>query len=132
MSRQTPTAKSALSGRRVLIVEDEFFLADDLRQALVEHGAEVLGPVATVGEGLHIIASDNPIDSAVLDVQLLGTDVFAISAALKNRKIPFVFTTGFGKAKIPPEYESVPRLEKPFELEALIAALEASVGDQLS
>lgn len=127
-----PVGKSALAGRRVLIVEDEYFLADDLRQILVELGVEVLGPVATLGEGLHIIESENQIDSAVLDVQLRGKDVFAISAALKSRKIPFVFTTGFGEAKIPAEYGDVPRFEKPFELEALIVALEASMGTQPS
>ena len=114
----------------MLIVEDEYFLADDLRQILAEYGAEVLGPVATLGEGLDIIASDSRIDSAVLDVQLRGKDVFAISAALKSRKIPFVFTTGFGESKIPPEYENIPRLEKPFELGALIDALEAAVDEQ--
>jgi DNA-binding response OmpR family regulator len=135
MSRREPCsqkAKNALAGRRVLIVEDEYLLADDFRQILADHGAEVLGPVATLGEGLDIIESDDQIDSAVLDVQLRGEEVFAISAALKSRKIPFVFTTGFGEAKIPTEYWDVPRLEKPFELGALIAALEASVGDQLS
>jgi CheY-like chemotaxis protein len=127
-----PMAGSALAGRRVLIVEDEYFLADDLRQTLAECGAEVLGPVATLSEGLDIVAANNRIDSAVLDVRLREKDVFAISAALKSRKIPFVFTTGFGEAKIPPEYGNVPRLEKPFELGALIMALEASVGEQLS
>jgi DNA-binding response OmpR family regulator len=135
MSRREPFSqkrKNALAGRRVLIVEDEYLLADDFRQILAEYGAEVLGPVATLGEGLDIIESDDQIDSAVLDVQLRGEEVFAISAALKSRKIPFVFTTGFGEAKIPTEYLDVPRLEKPFELGALIVALEASVGDQLS
>ncbi|SRR5579871_3795801 len=127
-----PIGKSALSGRRVLIVEDEYFLADDLRQILAEFGVEVLGPVATLDEGLHIIESDDQIDSAVLDVQLRGNDVFAISAALKSRKIPFVFTTGFGEATIPREYVDIPRFEKPFEPRALIVALEASMGGQLS
>jgi DNA-binding response OmpR family regulator len=120
-------SKSALAGRRVLIVEDEFFLADDLRQILTEQGALVLGPAATLGDGLHIIESNDPIDLAVLDVQLRRKDVFAIAAALKSRGIPFVFATGFGERNIPPEYEGVPRFEKPYEIEALIAALEASV-----
>ncbi len=127
-----PIARSALIGRRVLIVEDEYFLADDLRQTLAELGAKVLGPVATLGEGLEIIESADQIDSAVLDVQLRGKDVFALSAILKSRKIPFVFTTGFGEAKIPTEYGDVPRFEKPFDLKALIVALEASVGGQHS
>src|SRR6516225_10030287 len=84
-----PVTVRALAERRVLIVEDEYFLADDLRQALAKHGADVLGPVATLRDGLDIIEADHRIDFAVLDVQLRGTDVFAICAALKNRKIPF-------------------------------------------
>jgi DNA-binding response OmpR family regulator len=127
-----PVAKGAFAERRVLIVEDEYFLADDLKQALAKHGADVLGPVGTLREGLDIIEADLQIDFAVLDVQLRGTDVFAICAALKSRKIPFVFTTGFGEGKIPLEYEDVPRFEKPYEFRALMVALEASVGGQHS
>jgi hypothetical protein len=37
-------ATSALAGRRILIVEDEYFLADDLKQILNQRSAEVLGP----------------------------------------------------------------------------------------
>jgi len=119
-------AKGVLAGRRVLIVEDEYFLAEDFRQILVERGAEVLGPVATLGDGLRIVESPDRIDLAVLDVRLRDKDVFAISAALKSRNIPFVFATGFGELQIPQAYEGVPRLEKPFERGALIAAIEAA------
>ena len=127
-----PTAKSALAGRRILVVEDEYFLADDLKKILAKHGAEVLGPVATLGEGLRIIESAGQINFALLDVQLRGKDVFAISAALKSRNIPFVFTTGFGAKKIPPEFEDAPRFEKPYELGALIVAMETWVSEQPS
>jgi CheY-like chemotaxis protein len=129
---QPIATKPILAGRRILVVEDEFFLADDYRQILADLGAEVLGPVATLGEGLRIVEAASQIDLALLDVQLRGNDVFAISAALKGRKIPFVFATGFGVRQIPPGYEDVPRLEKPFERGALIVAIEACVGEQLS
>ena len=125
-------AKGALAGLRILIVADEFFLADDLRQILAERGAEVVGPIATLGEGLRIIESDHQIDFGVLDVQLRGEVVFALSAALRDRKIPFIFTTGFGERKIPAEYQDVLRLEKPIEATALIVAMEAAVAEQLS
>jgi DNA-binding response OmpR family regulator len=125
-----PLAESALAGRRVLVVEDEYLLADDLTQILVEHGAEVVGPAATLRDGIRLIEADNRIDFAVVDVQLQGEHAFALSAALRDRKIPFVFTTGFGERKIPPEYQDVPRLAKPIELKALIAAMEAEFGSQ--
>ena len=33
-----------LTGRRVLVIEDEYFLADDIVQALTALGARVVGP----------------------------------------------------------------------------------------
>lgn len=40
----------ALSGRSVLVVEDDFFLAHDLAAILEAEGAEVLGPAGTLTE----------------------------------------------------------------------------------
>jgi superfamily II helicase len=67
MSRREPCSqkseKNELAGRRVLIVEDEYFLADDFRQILADYGAEVLGPVATLGVelGALIVAHEAPV-----------------------------------------------------------------------
>ena len=115
--------KSALAGRRILIVEDEYFLADDLRQILDEYCAEVLGPT----EALKAINDCQRIDCAVLNVNLGGKSVFPISAALKERNIPFLFATGYGSAQIPAQFNGIPRLEKPFVCAALIATLEAII-----
>jgi DNA-binding response OmpR family regulator len=111
------------AGRRVLIVEDEYFLADDLRQILAELGMEILGPVPTLRDGLRVIETAGHIDCAVLDVNLRGESVFAISAVLRDRNIPFLFVTGYGGAQIPVEYRNAPRLEKPLEPDALVAAI---------
>jgi len=117
-------------GRRVLVVEDEYFLADDLKQILNEQNAEVLGPAPTMIEALKVINDGQPIDCAVLDVNLGGQSVFPISAALTKRDIPFLFATGYGSSHIPDEFSGVPRLEKPFISSALIAALEAIIPVQ--
>jgi DNA-binding response OmpR family regulator len=121
------TTQSALAGRRILIVEDEYFLADDLKQMLDAQSAEVLGPVPTMAEALRAINDSQRIDCAVLDVNLGGKSVFPISAALMERNIPFLFTTGYGRAQIPAQFDGIPRLEKPFVSSALIAALEAII-----
>jgi DNA-binding response OmpR family regulator len=124
-SKMRSVAKSALAGRRILIVEDEFFLADDLKQILREQHVHVLGPVPTMSEALRVMNDSDPIDGAVLDVNLGGKPVFPISAALMERNIPFLFTTGYGSAQIPAMFSGAPRLEKPFIPSALISALEA-------
>jgi DNA-binding response OmpR family regulator len=120
-------ATSALAGRRILIVEDEYFLADDLKQILNQRSAEVLGPVPTMAEALKVINDCQQIDCAVLDVNLGGKSVFPISAALMERNIPFLFATGYASAQIPAQFDGVPRLEKPFVSSALVAALEAII-----
>src|SRR5215469_16414565 len=65
-----PLGEGILAGRRILIVEDEFFLADDLRQILDEQHAETLGPASTIAKALTLIDAGGRIDCAVLDLNL--------------------------------------------------------------
>jgi CheY-like chemotaxis protein len=102
-----------LEDRCILVVEDEYFLADDLRELLADAGAEVLGPVASIAEANKLIASGAPIDAAVLDVNLSGQAVFPVADALQARNVPFVFTTGYDRWTLPDRFIAVPRLEKP-------------------
>lgn len=120
-----PLHEGILAGRRILIVEDEYFLADDLRQILQEQHAETLGPASTIANALTLINAGGRIDCAVLDLNLHGQVAYPISAALHQRKIPFVFATGYGSAQIPAEFAGVLRLEKPFDSSALVSALES-------
>jgi DNA-binding NtrC family response regulator len=120
-----PLHEGILAGRRILIVEDEYFLADDLRQILQEQHAETLGPASTIANALTLINDGGRIDCAVLDLNLHGQVAYPISAALHQRKIPFVFATGYGSAQIPAEFAGVLRLEKPFDSSALVSALES-------
>ncbi len=119
--------EGVLAGRRILVVEDEYFLADDLKRLLVQERAQVLGPVPTLAQGLCTIEAESQIDCAVLDIGLGGDNVFAICSALAERDIPFLFATGFGRPHIPSEFENILRLEKPIEPTGLIAALRALV-----
>jgi CheY-like chemotaxis protein len=113
----------SLTGRRVLVVEDEYFLADDLGRALAQLGAEVLGPVATREGALDFLATGERIDLAVLDINLEGEAVYPVADTLIKQGVPFVFATGYDQTAIPPQYQQVPRWEKPFAPEALAQAL---------
>ncbi|WP_147023606.1 response regulator, partial [Microvirga aerophila] len=110
-------------GRRVLIVEDEYFLADDLGRALTQLGAEVLGPVATREEAFDLLSTGERIDLAVLDINLQGESVFPVADTLIEQGVPFLFATGYNQAAIPAQYQQVLRWEKPFAPEALAQAL---------
>lgn len=116
-------AGAALAGRRVLVVEDEYFLADDMAQALQKLGAEVIGPVPTRDKAMALLSSGERIDAAVLDINLKGQTVFPVADALKERGIPFVFTTGYTESTVPPTYRDAPRWEKPFNPQDLANAL---------
>jgi CheY-like chemotaxis protein len=113
----------SLSGRRVLVVEDEFFVADDLVQAITQLGAEIIGPVPTRDEALDLLATAGQIDLAVLDINLEDEAVYPVADALAARGVPFLFATGYSQALVPARYQHVPRWEKPFDPQALAQAL---------
>jgi DNA-binding NarL/FixJ family response regulator len=112
-----------LLGRRVLIVEDEYLLADDLRDALLEEGADVLGPVASIDEATILVARELRIDAAVLDINLRGDMVFPIADTLIERQVPFAFATGYDASSLPERFASIPCLEKPLRGAKVAATL---------
>jgi CheY-like chemotaxis protein len=119
--------KGDLSGLRVLVVEDEFFIADDLLQALQEQGAQVLGPVQTKGQALALLSGSEQIDFAVLDVNLHGETDFCVADALSARGIPFVMATGYTRETLPPRFRHVPYWEKPYDPTALARSLSTAI-----
>jgi DNA-binding NtrC family response regulator len=106
-----------LRGARILIVEDEYLLADDLNNALADAGAHVLGPAASVDDATALIEKESAIDAAVLDVNLRGDMVFPLADILRDRGIPFAFATGYDDWALPPRFADAPRVEKPFKSE---------------
>ena len=118
----------ALSGQTVLLVEDDYFIADEMRRMLSMRGAEVLGPVATVAKALALIEVSSEIDAAVLDVNLRDVMVFPVADALTSRGVPFVFATGYEGTVIPTRYAHVQRCEKPVEMDALARVLSTEVS----
>lgn len=115
-----PSALSEpLAGRAILIVEDEYFLADDLADQFKSLGAEVIGPFADLGEAAEILRSGRPIDAALLDINLRTEMVFPIARALRERAVSFVFTTGYDKSAVDPEFADVPLWEKPINTSAI-------------
>jgi CheY-like chemotaxis protein len=126
MSAKSETALS-LCGYRILLVEDEYFIAREIADALRDEGAEVVGPVATVQAALDAVASQR-LDAAVLDVNLWGEMAYRVADALWDHKVPFVFTTGYTQPTIALPYAHVPLREKPFDYDAFAKALPRIVG----
>ena len=116
----------AFAGRRVLIVEDESLVAMLLETILEDMGCVPVGPAATVDEGLRM--TSEPIDAALLDVNVAGRQVFPIAQALKDRGVPFVFSTGYGEGGLPDEWRGHSTLQKPFTEAAVRDALMTAMG----
>jgi len=115
------TTKSLL-GKRFLIVEDEFLIAMMLEDMLVELGCVVAAVAASPTQALDAIPKIE-IDAAVLDVNLDGADSFGIAAALRERRVPFLFATGYGGSRVPPEFATYQFIQKPYRIEELADAL---------
>jgi DNA-binding response OmpR family regulator len=120
-----PVTDQPLRGLRVLVVEDDYFLAIELCSALRAAGADILGPARDLATGLAALDGER-IDCGVLDINLRGRMGFQIATELRARDIPTIFTTGYDASMIPPELADVVRLEKPVDLAALCRAIEAA------
>jgi DNA-binding NtrC family response regulator len=121
-------ARKGLLGKRLLIVEDDYNVADDIADALADAGAEVVGLAATVEDALELVVRDGDrLDAAVLDVNLRDERVYPVADMLAARKVPFVLTTGYDKTSIPEAYRAVPRCEKPVDKSQLIRLLSAGM-----
>ncbi len=117
-----------LAGRRILVVEDDYMIAEILVELLKEAGADIVGPVGWVDDAVNlVVAGAEAFDSAVLDINLHGSKSYPVADALIARAIEFVFATGYGAAEIDRAYRGRPRCEKPFNRTKLIAALTTVV-----
>lgn len=112
-----------LSGKRILVVEDEFIIALELSDMLRGLGCEVLGPVGSVREGLGWAAQHGFPDGAVLDISLAGENVFPVAAFFKQKRVPFIFASGYDSPDLPEELRAAPVLRKPYSSAALLQAL---------
>ena len=122
-----PTSTRPLTGRRVLVIEDEYFLADDIARALRELGARVVGPVGELEEAMSLVDGDASIDGAVVDVNLRSDMVFPLARTLRARKVPFVFTTGYDRESIEAEFGDVRLWEKPLDIPAMARELAGMI-----
>lgn len=115
-----------LTGQSVLVVEDEALVAMLVEDALLDAGATVLGPVATVAEALALLERETP-HVAVLDLNLAGETSTPVADALALRGIPFVVATGYGADGLPAGHATVPVLAKPYDPDDLTLALSKLV-----
>ena len=114
---------SELSGRRILVVEDERLIALDIQDILERWGCMVVGPVATAAAALELIAHECP-DSAILDVHLNGETSEPVATALQECGRPFLVLTAYRRSHLAGTLRDAPVLSKPVD--------EKKLGQELS
>lgn len=116
-----PPGTDIFRGARVLVVEDEYYLADDLVQTLRDAGAEPVGPFASVAQA-EASLKEGLVDAAILDMNLRGEMAFDLAARICD-DLPCVVVSGYTGEALPPSVMHLARLEKPVDPRAVIALL---------
>jgi PAS domain S-box-containing protein len=127
VTRPTNVHPPGMSGRYIMVVEDEPLVAMVLEKELEDLGLSVAGVCGSVAEAIRLLDRQTP-EAAILDVNLGGELVYPVAEALLQRNIPFVFITGYGQESIDKRFSSIRVLEKPVERDVLRSAFRLAVN----
>jgi DNA-binding response OmpR family regulator len=83
-----------LSGKRVLIAEDEPVVALDYAAMLSAAGAEIVATARTAAEAIEHVQRVH-VDAVVLDFVLADRNSSSLQVVLKEKGIPFVVVSGY-------------------------------------
>jgi CheY-like chemotaxis protein len=111
-----------LTGRRILLVEDELLISCLLEDMLEDLGCTLVGPASRIDQALGLVAAE-AIDAVILDVSLDEQLSYPVADALVARGIPFLFSTGYDRARLRDGYRSFAMLQKPFHPSELAKVL---------
>ncbi|HYM99147.1 MAG TPA: response regulator [Aestuariivirgaceae bacterium] len=103
---------------RFLLIEDEALILLNLKSALKDLGWEVSGTAAKIDAAMKV-ARTGSFDAAIIDINLDGSMTYPVADILRERAIPFAFTTGYGRTAIDNAYSEIPILQKPFSHDQL-------------
>jgi CheY-like chemotaxis protein len=116
----------SLEGLRVLVVEDDYLISLLFDEMLTSAGCVVVGPLPRLADAIEVAAKES-CDAAVLDVNLGGERVYPVAKILAERRVPFIFVTGYSGDVLPREYAEQPRIAKPFRAAQLLNALSNAI-----
>ena len=110
---------------RILIVEDEFIIADEIASIVEGLGHSIVGPTGTLEEAGSIIA-DQELDFAIIDANLRGRSSAELGQRLAERAVPYCVCTGYRLDDIRAAFGDVPVVQKPVRERALASILQSA------
>jgi DNA-binding LytR/AlgR family response regulator len=121
-------AENLFKGSRILVVEDDYLVVEEMVHELQANGADVVGPVANLKKAFERLDNVPDIRGAVLDINLQGELVYPLADELARRGIPFVFATAYDESALPAAYRAYSRFMKPVDVTRVAEALLAVWG----
>lgn len=114
---------------RILVVEDDFFVALDEKSVLEAEGWVVVGPATSLAAALRA-AKEELVDCAFLDVNLNGEQVTDAAAVLAERGIPFTLVSAYARQALQCEFLKIaPHIQKPYRSRELIEAVAKMMAE---
>jgi len=127
MGKDFTMTASKPQGGSVLLVEDEVMIRMMVAEMLEDLGYSVVAEAGEIDEAMHL-AQTARFDIAILDVNVNGKVITPVAHTIEARKLPYIFTTGYGLQGIPEEFRGRPSLQKPFQMEALEQMIETALS----
>ncbi len=127
MGKDFTMTASKPPGGSVLLVEDEVMIRMMVSEMLEDLGYSIVAEAGEIDEAMQL-AQTARYDIAILDVNVNGKVITPVARAIEARKLPYIFTTGYGLHGIPEEFRGRPALQKPFQMAALEAMIEAALS----
>lgn len=116
-----------LSGRRLIILEDDYYQAHDSKDTLEEAGATVIAVTGSVPDLVPHLA-EGPIDAVLIDINLGRSLSFDFARTLRAHSIPFLFLTGYDAGMLPEDLAGSPYISKPADRARIVAGLTELVA----
>lgn len=116
-----------MAGIRVLIVEDDPFIAMDIESAVADQlgdRAELI-VVESIAEAKK--ATSASLSCALLDIDVADGKTFDIAASLLKRGTPFAFVSGSSPGEVPALLRKARFLRKPFSAKEVVAFIQSVV-----
>ena len=113
-----------LRGLKALVIEDEYFIADDLKRLLKGHGAAVVRLSGSVDDAMKQMC-DETFHFGLIDINIRGEMTFLVADEFCRRQMPFAFLSGYDRNSIPPRFQAVPNWGKPYDGRRIVEGIRS-------